>query len=652
MNFTFWDWAIVLAMLTVLVTMAMLSSRHAKSVTDFLAAGRGAGRYMMVMAQGMVWIGAINVVAMFEMYDAAGFGPMWWVMLTTPFVLYLNITGFGVYRFRETRALTVAQFLESRYSRGVRIFAGILSWVTGLLYFGIFPAVGARFFMAFCQLPDKFMVLGLQLSSFPIVMFALLAISLFFVFAGGHVAVIVTDCLQGIFTQIGAIVIIVVMAWLWLDWDKVVEVLKMAPSNAESSHLDPINAKRAEGGFNFWFFIIGIGMMWYGVMSNLQGQAYVASAKSAHEFRIGWALNQWRWLALLLFFIVLVLCAKVVMFHPTHADLSMAITSDLDKISMDPGDSLRKQVTVTTALSHIMPTGLLGIFAAVMLAALISTYDSFLHTWGSVFLQDVVMPFRKKPFGNKLHIRLLRLSILGVSVIAFLISWLLFSFQDNLMMYFAAINSIWLGGAGAVILGGLYWRRGTTLAATVTLILGTVLGIASFICTQFWPDFPVNAQWLFLWTMVICVVAYVGISLLGDTKFNMDKLLHRGEYAIDSDRENLNKRREDINWFHRIFGIDAEFNSKDRLIAYLIVGWFLVWLGVFVVGTWYGIFFNPSEDAWAVFWQVYLWILFGLSIVVTIWFSWGGIKDILSLFRSLKTQEKDLAEDGMVNKED
>ena len=662
MNFTVLDWSIVAAVMAVIVVMALISNRYTKSVSDYLAAGRAGGRYMMTMASGMVWIGAINVVAMFELYDSAGFPPMWWVMFTTPFAIYLAITGFGVYRFRQTRAMTVAQFLETRYNRSVRVYSGILAWVTGLLYFGIFPAVGARFFIAFCDLPTTIECFGYACPIFPLVMFILLSVSLFFVFVGGHIAVLVTDCLQGIFTQIAAVVIVIVMAYLWFDWDKVVMVLQTQAlaTGPEASLLDPMHAEKAGGGFNFYFFVIGMVVLWYSVMSNMQGQAYVASSKTAHEFRIGMVLNQWRWLALLVFFMVLVMCAKVVMQHPApeYQEIAASIQSDLEEVSSNPDDALRKQVTITTALSHIMPKGIAGIFAALMLAALISTYDSFMHTWGVVFLQDVIMPFRKKPFSNRQHLWMLRLSIFAVAAIAFTISWLFFDFQDNLMMYFASINNIWLGGAGAVILGGLYWRRGTTRAAIATLIIGTTLGLIGFIGKQYWPSlhqawpgwfrgdsFPIDAQWFMLWTVLICLASYVCISLMGNARFNIDKMLHRGKYAIETDQTHVD---EETTLWQRIFGIDREFNWTDRLIAYSIVGWFLIWLLVFVVGTVYGIVKDPGELFWAKFWHIYLWILFVLAVVVTVWLSWGGIRDTFRLFKQLHTQERDYSDDGMV----
>ena len=44
------------------------------------------------------------------------------------------------------------------------------------------------------------------------------------------------------------------------------------------------------------------------------------------------------------------------------------------------------------------PTGLLGLMCAAMLAAFISTHDTYLHSWGSILVQDVILPFRRKPF--------------------------------------------------------------------------------------------------------------------------------------------------------------------------------------------------------------------------------------------------------------
>jgi len=125
----------------------------------------------------------------------------------------------------------------------------------------------------------------------------------------------------------------------------------------------------------------------------------------------------------------------------------------------------------------------------------------------------------------------------------------------------------------------------------------------------------------------------------------MDKMLHRGKYAIEADQTHVDEKPT---FWRRIFGVDREFDRADRFIAYAIVGWFLIWLGVFVVGTVHGVLKDPGELFWAKFWHIYLWILFVLAIVVTIWMSWGGIRDTIRLFRQLHTQDRDYSDDGMV----
>ena len=108
---------------------------------------------------------------------------------------------------------------------------------------------------------------------------------------------------------------------------------------------------------------------------------------------------------------------------------------------------------------------LLGLFAAVIFGCAISCDDTYVHAWGSIFIQDVVLPIRKRPFktpGN--HLLALRLSIVGVALFGFIFS-ILFPMKGYIFMFFALTGAIYLGGAGAVIIGGLYWKRGTTAAA-------------------------------------------------------------------------------------------------------------------------------------------------------------------------------------------
>ena len=124
-----------------------------------------------------------------------------------------------------------------------------------------------------------------------------------------------------------------------------------------------------------------------------------------------------------------------------------------------------------------------------MLAAFISTHDTYLHSWGSILVQDVIMPFRKKPFDKDTHLKVLRYSIYGVAVFIFFFS-LLFQQNQKIALFFAITGAIFAGGSGAVIIGGLYWKRGTTVAAWAAMITGAVIAVGGIILKQ------ISAEWL------------------------------------------------------------------------------------------------------------------------------------------------------------
>src|SRR5262249_14193366 len=146
-----------------------------KSVADFLSAGRCAGRYLLANAKGEADSGLASSVSNFELFLVSGFVVGFWDKITYPIAIFVAISGFVVYRFRETRALTLAQFLEIRYSRKFRLFMGILAFISGIFNFGIFPAVNARFFITFLDLPSNTHLGLLTISTFSLLMLILLS---------------------------------------------------------------------------------------------------------------------------------------------------------------------------------------------------------------------------------------------------------------------------------------------------------------------------------------------------------------------------------------------------------------------------------------------------------------------------------------------
>ncbi|MCK5127051.1 MAG: sodium:solute symporter [candidate division Zixibacteria bacterium] len=639
MNLGLVDWLIVAIALVFMIVTVSASKRLMKSVADFLAAGRSAGRYVISVASGVAGLGAITVIGNLEMNLLAGFSMAWWGMTMALVLLVITVSGWVIYRFRQTRSLTLAQFFEVRYSRNFRIFTGIVAFLSGLINFGIFPAVGARFFIYFCGLPQSFELMGLSIVTFPLVMILLLGVSLYFVFTGGQIAVIIADFFQGLFVNI-IFVIIIVYLFFTFDWVHIFEALSSAPQ--EASLINPFHTSQVED-FNFWYFLVGVFGVMYGTMSWQGTQGYNASAKNAHEAKMGGVLAGWRGLPQTLLFLFVPIIAYTVLHHPDFAHIAQAVH---DSIAGAGTDAVQSQLKVPLVLSHILPRGLIGGLAAVMLAAFISTHDSYLHSWGSILVQDVIMPFRKKPFTPKQHLRALRLAITCVAVFIFFFS-LLFKQSEYIFLFFAITGAIFAGGSGAIIIGGLYWKRGTTSAAWAAMITGSSIAVGGIIIHQLVDNFFINGQWFWMISMFGSSLVYIAVSLLGkkDAR-DMDKVLKRGKYAI-KDETTIIDAVPSKGW--KILGMGKEFTKGDKFI-YIIN---YIWTGgmtiVFLAGTIYNLNHEVSDQTWLEFWKIYIEIQVVLAVISIIWFTIGGFKDIRIMIARLTTMKRDEGDDGFIH---
>ncbi len=675
----FLDWTIVAIMYFGILAVVILTKRYMRGVTDYLAAGRSAGRYLLTISAGIAGLGAITVVANLEAGYQSGFAMGWWGLTMALFSVFVTVSGWVNYRFRRTRALTLAEFFEMRYSRRFRIFAGAVAFMAGLINFGIFPSVGAHFFIHFLGLPDTWNLLGLTLPVFPTMMAFLLTTAVYFVFAGGQVAVMITDFIQGAFANLVFLILAVYLLMI-VGWDQVGDVLSQTP--AGHSKINPFDTGFV-ADFNFKYFLIGVIGLFYGAMSWQGTQAYNSSARTAHEGKMGGVLGLWRGRSQDVFMTIVPILVFTVLHHPDWAGFADGVNTHLAGIT---NESLANQMRAPLVLTRLLPTGLLGAFAALMLGAFISTHNTYLHSWSSIFIQDVVLPFRKTPLSPKAHLSLLRAGVIGVAIFIFLFS-LLYKQSQAILLFFALTAAIFAGWSGAVIIGGLYTRWGTTLGAWTATISGVTLALTGFILEQtqrswresgtaFWglmdwagPDRALqwaawteihlpNGQELWGWAMWICALIYVAVSLIEQAvrprSFNLDKLLHRGQYAIDGEVE---EGTGTISQRWRLLGVTSEFGRRDKFLYLVTWGWNLTWVAVFLVGTVYfltrdvpGGDWSQWDALWLKFWHSKIWIELSVAVVVVIWFTLGGVKDVKKLLNSLSSRQVDEKDDGFVDR--
>ncbi|HEY9249507.1 MAG TPA: sodium:proline symporter, partial [Rariglobus sp.] len=461
------DWLVIAVPLIIIVTIGIITQRQMKSVAHFVSGGRVGGRYLLAVAKGEMQAGAVVFVAAWEVFAQSGFVPTWWGWITGPTALVVAIFGFVIYRFRETKAMTLAQFFEMRYSRNFRLFTGILGFVAGVINFGIIPAVGARFMVYFLQLPPEIAVGAWALPTYIPLMAVFLAISLTLTISGGLITLMVTDCIEGIFSQLMYVVIIIGVLCV-VSWSEMASVLGSRP--AGYSAVNPFDAWKVQD-FNLWFVLMGVVLGPYGTMAWQNSSAYNSAGATPHETRMGGLLGRWREMGK---GVVVVLLAAAAITYLGHPDFAAASAGAKEAISEIPQPQIQKQMTIPVALSHLLPIGVKGALCAILLMGIFGGDSTHLHSWGGILAQDVILPRLKKAPTPQQHIRLLRGCIVGVAVFAFFFG-VFFRQTEYIMMWWSVTTAVYVGGAGAAIIGGLYWKKGTTAGAWAAVVSGSIL---------------------------------------------------------------------------------------------------------------------------------------------------------------------------------
>ncbi|MFH1614264.1 MAG: sodium:solute symporter [Planctomycetota bacterium] len=670
MNLCWLDYSICIVLFSGIAFMAFWTRRYTRSVADFLSTNRCAGRYLLTMGEGIAGVGVISFMAQFERSYNAGFPAGWWGAMFYPLGIIMTLSGWLICRYRETRAMTIAQFFEMRYGHRFRVFTGILAWGSGVINFGIFPAITAKFFIHFCGIPEyTFNIGSFEVNATLGVIMALeLAVAITFTFWGGQIAVIITDFLQGQIVNIVFLIIMVVFI-MKFDWSVIMETLRQAPKG--ESMLDPFDQGKIPS-FNFWFFMIMGFNSVYQYMTWQGSQGYRCSAKSPHEARMANILALWRDGVLQPMVVLIPICIYVTMTSPVFAGEAEAIRSIVGDVA-DKHEYGR--MVISTGLSRMLPIGVMGAFLMVMISAAVSTDDTYLHSWGSIFIQDVYVPLRKnnKPLPPKKHMKLLRMSILGVAVFAWVFS-MIFPVRDYVQMFLAITGAIFCGGAGSVLIGGLYWKRATKAGAWAAMTTGSGLAVTGIVVKnilwnyvpnlqQAYPaigwiqklpaEFPLNGMHLSFFVSLTAILTYVIVSLITkvDPDFEMDKMLHRGKYAVEEpDRP---EKEMDLSTFkgrlQKRFGVNKHFTLGDKFIYFGNLTYHLFFFFAFVTGTILYFNFGSNLDCWEKWWTFKVGLGLVMGVFTTIWFVYGGFRDLVDLFRRLSIVKRNIYDDGSVH---
>lgn len=739
------DWTIVLLPVVFILWLAVYSKKYVRGVVDFLAAGRVAGRYVLSAGDMTSGMGIIMLVALVESKYQVGYALTFWEYLTIPVGILMGLTGFCVYRFRETRSLSIGQFLEMRYNRPFRIVAATLRTLSEMVTNAIGPAIAANFFIYFLGLPHKLTVFGIAVPTFALLVGFVLCMCMVVIWPGGRISLLITDSFQGLMSY-PIFVIIAGYIYLHFGWGDVIAPVMMDRAPGEN-FINPFDIEKLRDFNLFALFVSIMG----GILNRASwiGNDTSNCGRTPHEQKMAGILGTWRSLysnlMLLLVAVMIIalmthqkfadkahdirhqisrkvaeesvadpalrarldanIAAIPVQRHQIGVDAPLSRESNIDTPYMETARqtlgttpegnlqfqkyrTLYQQMMLPIALKNLLPVGMMGLFCLLMVMLMLSTDDSRVFNASSTIVQDIIMPFRKTPFTPKQHLFYLRATSLSVCIF-FLVVSLFFVQIDYINMFTTIMTATWLGGAGPIMIFGLYSRFGTTTGAFCSLLFGSGLSIAGLFVQRNWAEsihpwlhghgwaepfgrfletvsgpfhpyvvwtmdpvkFPINSYELYFISMITGIVAYIVGSLLTlKTPYNMDRLLHRGVYDVEG------KTKEPFRWTpgnvaRSIIGITSEYTLGDKIIAWSVVGYAIVYkFGLCFVGVLIWNLISPWPAEW---WNHYFFItsmvVTGIiGIVSTFWFLIGGVIDMRRLFRDLALRVDNPLDNGIV----
>ncbi len=548
-NFTNLDWAIIAVYMTLPLAVGFFAFKFIHNVKDFVLGGSAAGTSLNIATYIGTGLGLVTL--MYASVDAVqhGFAYVTLALIVFVIIAMLGATGVVIGPLRKMGVLTIPEFFEKRFSRRVRILAGLLCVLAGVLNMGLFPKMGAIFLTYVTGLGDTAIDATVIIN---IITSVLIVLVLIYTVLGGMVSVMINDYIQFIVLSFGmGLGIFFCLTHENLGWNKMLDTLSsergemmfnplaepvdVVPKEVSRETLDEILEKAPPDiraavydheigklkpvklesygwtwiAFNSIIFFIA-GFCWAPESSR------ALTAKNPGVARRTFFFASPGWFARLAIPALWAIAAFTLIaqtpdlkdfFFPTHELHGMQ------------GPIYEPAAAMPLALGKIVPTGLLGLLVAGLLAAFLSTNDSYLLCWASVIARDVISPIRGGRLTGEQEIRVIRIGVVLIGI--FLLAWgVWYKLPDSVWNYMGVSGTIFLSGCGIALLGGIYWKGASTIGAYASMFAGLIAIAGLFLeplnemLKEAGSSITLTMPGVGLFNYGLCAVVFVIFSLL------------------------------------------------------------------------------------------------------------------------------------------
>lgn len=450
----FLDWSILFIYLFGSLAIGVLGRKYISGIEDYLVAGRKLGVHIGIATLAATEIGTITYMYYAELGYKAGFAAFITAIIAGCAMIFIGKTGIIVERLRSLNVMTVPEFFERKYGRGLRILTGALVAAAGILNMGVFLRVEGEFLTILCGISKEYLILAMTF---------ILLLEMTYTALGGMVSVVITDFLQYVLLSTATVLISVFVVW-HVGWDSMVDKVVQTFGSAQ---LNPFTHPKFG-----WSFIIWQVLVWLAI--NTCWQTTAMRSLSTNSPQTARRVLQWTGFIFLgrgMLPMLWGIAALTLFGQFGH------FTEDGAPVPLVNGATVKPIEAMPYMLAMLLPTGIKGLVAAGMLAATMSVNSSYLLAWSSIISQDIVQPLRLtkglSPLNSSQQIKLNRSTNVLVSVFL-LFFGLYFQVPGSTYLYLNLTATIYLAGAFICILGALYWKKTSKMGCYLSMLFGAL----------------------------------------------------------------------------------------------------------------------------------------------------------------------------------
>ena len=501
-NFSTIDWVIVIVYPMISLGIGIFVSRFIKNMNDFVCAGKGLGTALGVATLTGTELGLITVMYSSQKAFGGGFATFHIALIAGVVTFFVGVSGFFLYRLREMQVLTIPEFYERRFDRKTRILGGIMMAAGGILNMGLFLKIGSMFIVGITGLSENSWAL-------PAVMVFLISLVLVYTCLGGMVSVVIADYVQFVVLSFGMI-FATYLSIKNLGWTNIFDSIVELKGEAG---FDPTIKDASKGvGFGVEYIVYAAfgGLVSCAIWPTSVSRALAAKSPKTVKRQFTFASVSYMIRFLLPYFWGI--CAFVWIMNEGGE------LKELFFPSVEGVEAKSDLYAMPMFLGSILPAGVIGLITAAMLAAFMSTHDSYLLCWSSVLTQDVIAPLMGDKLSPQKRIRISRILIVVIGI--YVLGWgLLYKGSLAIFDYMAVTGAIYFAGAFALLFCGLYWKRASSTGAFWALIAGSsaILGLDP---VQAFLRIKIAPERITLMSVLLTTIVMIAGSLLFPDKNN------------------------------------------------------------------------------------------------------------------------------------